>query len=639
MKRWSWILPLLLSILTYLPSLSGELVWDDAIVVNKQILHFQDLQGVFFPPGKIPQWAGNYYRPVVVLTYLLDRAVFGPQATTGPHVSNVLFHMAVTLFVLMFATQCLRGLPSRRWGAVFAASLFAVHPIHTESVCWVTGRSDAVGALFMVPSVVTALYYRDHRASWALISAPVLFLLALFSKEVTLSTLFVLPVLLLLVPRANSRPAPASPASTQTGRRRRMKKKPSVPARPGPGKPQASQSDTRSFVVLGGLYLVATLIYFVFRHHAHVGYGSILDMTPGHVVDRALKATAYYVLKAVVPMPQLHFVAPGNLPGTGLSLAILFAIAIALGMAVLFLRRLTPLLFISLAWFGCTVSPSLAVAVLKISETPVAERYLYLPSIALSLLLGGIFCLALNRKRIVLASVGVAIAMVATYAAGALRRETVWQDNIRLWSDATHKAPGQGLPWTELGMAYTAKGELAEALACFRKAIHAEYDNEGRSIAYNNIGMIHLRQHRLDEAESSFDAAIGQRPQYPTPHYGLGLVAIEKAMQSDSLQKADDLAKDAAESFRTAVRLNPKYMKALWGLTRSLRIQGTIAEKTGKRKLALEKYRAALETFKQLLQIDPRFVTNHPAEAKSIEKLRRHLDALNRNKKGLDHES
>jgi tetratricopeptide (TPR) repeat protein len=223
-----------------------------------------------------------------------------------------------------------------------------------------------------------------------------------------------------------------------------------------------------------------------------------------------------------------------------------------------------------------------------------------------------------------------AIIIIAAYGAGTIRREIVWQDNVRLWSDATRKAPSQGLPWTELGMAYTAKGKLDEALSCFRTAIEANYDNEGRSVAYNNIGMIHLRQHRLDEAEPSFQAAIHQRPQYATPHYGLGLVSMEKASRMHTVQDAKKAVRDAVQEFEIAIRLHPNYVKALWGLTRAQMFLGNLAEKAGTPKTAIQEYRTALSTFERLVQIDPKFPTAHPSPTASIQKLRARLDGLTR---------
>lgn len=628
MKRWTWLIPVVLAVVVYAPAFFGELVWDDAIVVNKQILVFKNVGDVFSPPDHIPQWAKNYYRPVVVLTYLLDHSLFGSSASLGPHVSNILFHALVTFFVWIFATQCLRNLPNSRWGAVLAAGIFAVHPIHTESVSWITGRSDTVAAMFMMPSIVAALYYRDRRARWSLALAPGLFLLAVLSKEVALSTLLVLPVLFFLVPKEPVRAQADCSTSVEKRPKRRGKKKTPTPPQALSMKPDASGQTMRSWLILGALYVIATLVYFALRHQAHAGYGSSLDSAPGELLGRAWRAMAYYLAKAVVPTPQLHFVALENLPSAMWSTLIMSVAAAGVAFSIWWRRRGVPLALISLAWFFCTISPSLVIAVKKISENPVAERYLYLPSVALGLILGGLLCLGIERNRLRVFVIGLAVLTIGIYGVGTVRRGMIWTDNVRLWSDATQKTPNQGLPWTELGQAYIQDEKLDEALTSFHRAIKSDYDREGRSIAHNNIGMVHLRRGELDEAESHFKTAIRERQKYPTPHYGLGLVYLKKTQDTQSVKEASQRAQYAAERFTFAVRLNPNYTKALWGLTKTQIVTGSLAEKAGEGELAVAQYRAALDTFKNLLQIDPQFSSRHPSQAQSMEKLRGRLKLL-----------
>ena len=75
-----------LAALVYLPALGGGLVWDDEIVATRQMDIFHGVRDVFFPPRDIPQWSPDYYRPLVVASYLLDQALFGRAASRGPHV-------------------------------------------------------------------------------------------------------------------------------------------------------------------------------------------------------------------------------------------------------------------------------------------------------------------------------------------------------------------------------------------------------------------------------------------------------------------------------------------------------------------------------------------------------------------------
>jgi tetratricopeptide (TPR) repeat protein len=266
------------------------------------------------------------------------------------------------------------------------------------------------------------------------------------------------------------------------------------------------------------------------------------------------------------------------------------------------------------------------VAFLKISEAPVAERYLYIPSVGYAIFLGGLFCLGAEKtpihRKIV---IGCALLLLGLYGIGTIHRNLVWSDDVRLWSDAVRKSPHEGLPWTELGMAYNANNDTANALSCFQNAIAANYDREGRSIAHNNLGMIYLREKDIEMAKTHFQASIRERPGYPTPHYGLGLAHMEGVNRAASLEAAKTQAEKAAEAFRKAIDLNPNYIRALWGLIRSYAAMGDLAQKEGDTRAAVTKYRSAIQTFDNLTRIDGKFSTAHPKKAALVENLRKNV--------------
>jgi hypothetical protein len=199
MKRWYWLIPLLLAVGVYAPAPWGELVWDDPLVFDRQLAAFKSIGDVFFPPENIFQWSNDYYRPVVILSYMLDLRLYGDAYVAGLHSSNVLYHVITTFFVWLLACRLLQHLPNSSVGAMLAAAIFAVHPIHTESVSWITGRSDVLATLFLVPSVTLALLWRDTGAKWALALGGVLYMLALLSKEVAVAALIMIPAALLTI--------------------------------------------------------------------------------------------------------------------------------------------------------------------------------------------------------------------------------------------------------------------------------------------------------------------------------------------------------------------------------------------------------------------------------------------------------
>jgi Tfp pilus assembly protein PilF len=595
-------------------------VWDDPVVVNKQLVFYKSIGDVLFPPDGIPQHGDTYYRPVVTFSYLMDNCFFSTDDPTGRHATNIVLHALITFLVWLFALQCLKRFPNGLWGAIIAASIFAVHPIHTESVSWITGRSDPLAALFVMASLVVAQRYGETKKTGLMLSSAVLYFLALLSKEVSLSALLVLPFVLYLTPLRSGMDNEKTVTDSRSKNRKNKKNKPSAHAHKNFGQ------FFREALPLFVLFIIATAVYFVLRHQAHiVGHGASLGIGFDGLFVRGWRVMAYYALKLVVPPPQLHFVTLNSLPSLLASSLILLVTAAAIVAGTLKWKRHSNLLWFTVVWIGCTLAPSLSVALFNISETPVAERYLFLPSVGFSLLLGGIVALGLEKPGTKKLLMGAMVLGIGLYGAGTIHRNLVWVDNVRLWSDATQKSPDQGLPWNQLGTAYNTRKDLEKASTCFENAISADYDREGRSIAHNNLGMIYLKKEDIETAESHFHASIREREAYATPYYGLGLATMRRIKKGVSLDAASKYAEDAIDSFKEAISLNPRYVKAFWGLVRAYAAAGNVAKQRGQSDLASRQYNSAIQTFDELTRMSPQFYENHPEYEAYVDSLKKNL--------------
>jgi len=185
----------LTAFIVYQGSIHNEFVWDDPIVLGQQLQAFHSVSDIFFPPPRIPQFGGLYYRPMILVSYMTDRAVLG-DAPWAFHLPVVLMHavnsgLVSLLGLALFgsiASAGRKGLDAPGGGALLAALggglLFATHPIHTESVCWMAGRSDTLAALFLLPSLLCYLRWKRDRSGWLWLAlSAALFLFACFSKE------------------------------------------------------------------------------------------------------------------------------------------------------------------------------------------------------------------------------------------------------------------------------------------------------------------------------------------------------------------------------------------------------------------------------------------------------------------------
>ena len=237
-------------------------------------------------------------------------------------------------------------------------------------------------------------------------------------------------------------------------------------------------------------------------------------------------ALAYYLIKVVVPPPQSAF--PTDLPAPTVTLSVLGAALVLLLASFWLWRRGAPLLLLCLGWVLLTVPLPLVAAARMIAKTPVAERSLYVPSVGLCILAGGLFCAGWARRMWRGPALVLTLALVGAYATWTYGRGQVWQDNVALWRDVTSHNPASGTPYHELGQAYYKNGQNAKAAECFDKAIERYPSAEGRSLAWNSKGVV-LMSTNPAQAELAFQKSIQERPTYATPYFNQGLMRMNRA--------------------------------------------------------------------------------------------------------------
>ncbi|HUI25058.1 MAG TPA: tetratricopeptide repeat protein [Candidatus Kryptonia bacterium] len=469
---WGWsAAAVAAAALTYLPSLRNGFVWDDPLVLE-QLRAIHSVRDLFLPPEIIPRF---YYRPLVFVTYLIDRVIGGEQPLWF-HVSVVATHVLNTGLLCWLGVRLFGPNPS----VALTALLFATHPIHVESVAWMAGRSDVLAASFMLLSATLLTYDERPWAGWAAVGS---YALALISKEVAIAGVVLFPFIDLV-------------------RRRPLR-----------------------WSITSGL-LAVTFLYLAMRHAA---LGATITGTPGTapILATALAAVGFYASKLLVPIGLSAYVP--ELPSGALLPAWGLITITAATMAVVVTAprgdRITPWL---IAWFFATLAPSLVVIARQVAQTPVADRYLYVPSLAVSLLL----CRALTSLRLSIRwERGVQTALLALsvlLAIASVTRNRVWAADLVFWQDVTAKAPGYAFGHRELAQMYLRRNQLDEAEAALKRALAAKSEPEGRVMTLNNLGNLYLRRQQLDQAEQMFREGLTIR-EHEYLHNGLGRLAMRRA--------------------------------------------------------------------------------------------------------------
>ncbi|MBI3610566.1 MAG: tetratricopeptide repeat protein [Nitrospirae bacterium] len=579
--RFGWLLPLLLSLGVNATVLFNGFAWDDAVFFVEQPDPTVPSQKIDGPALK----ADAYFRPLIGWSYTLDRAIWGLNPF-GFHLSIYLAHALTTLLVYLSVVTLLRLYHKEKAEgiALLTASLFAVHPIHAEAVAWISGRSDIFMTLFMMIALYAYLRYRQGATSR--ITLPLFAMgcvLSLFSKETAIPFLLIFPVLDVLFHR--------SEATRWRVRLRRMK-------------------DPLIWVWAVGLGS------FILYRLAQVGMPPAPSggtLSEGNGITTLFIALGYYLKLLFIPHPLNLFVP--ELP-TGPAGAIygLIGLGGTLLLVWILIRRSRTPGAVGVVWFLLGMAAPAVVPYVRVSVTPVAERYAYLASGGFLLLvsLGGheLWRRAQARwddrieVRWAFIGAGVVVGLMSLLT---VARNGVWRDEVLIWEDTVRKSPQAALPYYNLGNVYKRRGRPEEAARVYRAALTLKpglasphfnlgvvYEELGRldeaiqeyqtglkidpndALAHKKLANVLSRKGRTEDAEKEYQTALKLQPDSAVTHYNLGTGLIQQGR-----------LEEAVREFRAAIRLDPDYQNAHYNL-------GLAYANQGKRMEAIEEFRTVV---------------------------------------------
>jgi len=488
-----WLPPALaaaLGALVYLAALGNPFVYDDRATVlnNPSLVDLANWRFVL---------VYSLFRPVVNVSYAIDRAVWGFDAF-GFHLTNLLLHLVNIALVHRFVWHA-AGDAARRHGeeppatrglVAFATSaLFAVHPLLTEAVGYVSGRSEVLCATFLLAALLMGRR-RLAGGAWPWLAGGLaMFALALGAKEVAA----VFPFLLAAYDGLCGGGTPAD-------RRRRLWR---------------LHAPLAAAVAAAAVVRLATLA----AEPTAIGFGSPWQnaLTQVTVVTR-------YLGLLVLPVGQsiAHAVEAPAPAGAVVAALVLLA---AGAWAAFAARRRAPLATLGAIWFLLLVAPSSAVPL----REPMAEHRVYLASAGVFL----IAALVLASRPSARAGAGaravpgwrVAVLVAALAALGGLTvaRNRVWASPVTLWADAAVAAPRAWEPHYQLGDALRESGRCADAIEPY--LVVTELRPSHRD-AFNNLGICLAETRQLDQAREAFTRALAIDPGFARAHNNLGGLAL-----------------------------------------------------------------------------------------------------------------
>jgi protein O-mannosyl-transferase len=536
------------AVLVYLPALRNGFIWDDPLVLQ-QLRAIRAWGDLIVMPPQIPRY---YYRPLIFVSYLVDRSL-GGETPFLFHLSVIALHALNCLLVFRLAMHLFR---EDLLIAAASAVLFAVLPTHVESVAWMAGRSDVIVCTFLLLTVLLSMR-RD--APWTAWMSGVTFFLALLSKEMAIAGLLVVPALDWLSMRRLYR---------------------------------------RRYAPL----LLAGIAYFALRQRsvgALVG-GAPVPGAPADLTLDLLRAVGFYLVQSLAPVRLCAFIP--TVPDAAIYL--LAGVLLPLATTALLYRAWPqarwPLTFL-LMWFAFTLAPSLTVVIRRSASAPVADRYLYVPSVASCMLVAWAIVsvtrgLGLSARW----SLGIVAILSAVLAIGTVTYAQVWADNFMFWSDVATKVPQSAVAQRELASALRDRGLLDDAERTLKQALALPSDSDGRVMAYGNLGSIYRRQGHFTEAVDAFESALRIAP-HPVLYHNLGMTLMEKAehdqRQGDTAAVLSDV-RQARDALETALTLDDvpggQIFLQDWNPAKTHALLGQVLNSLGDRAGAREHLQTAL---------------------------------------------
>ena len=499
------------SFVLYCGTLAFKFVFDD----RKQVLENAAIKAWSFVPGYFvgnvwtlidPHKAANYYRPLFLLWLKINYFLFGPSPE-GWHAMSVLLQALIAVQVFWLVRRLLQS----EMPAAVAALLFAVHPVHIESVAWVSGVTDPLAAAFMLGAALFFLRsLRDpQRVTWSAYVASIAFAgLALLSKEIAVT----LPPLLIVT------------ASAVRERR----------------------DDLRTWKCVSPFFAL-TLAYLVVRQTVLHGFVHPAD---GHTAKDLLltlpSAIAFYIRQLIAPLwispyAGVCWVQTANLRQFWIPLAIccLIILVAVVGYRVSGDRRRLRAVY---AWTVLPLVPALYLPMFPPTEL-VHDRYLYLPSVGFSILvvMAGWRLAAHLPKAAVKFATAAALGMLALLT---FQGELNWASDLLLFKYAVKMAPDNDAALTNLGIAYLENDRSAEGEAALQRALEINPDS---ALAALNLGHYYFVGRRYPEAERMLQRALTIDPSEE-----------EWLVQFADVELALGKLAQAEQAVREAIRLRPE---------------------------------------------------------------------------------
>jgi tetratricopeptide (TPR) repeat protein len=507
--------------------------------------------------GKGVVWAftttfHNHWHPLTWLSHMTDCQFFGLDSGWH-HLTNVFIHIANSLLLFLVFNKMTGDL----WRSGFVAVLFALHPLHVESVAWASERKNVLSAFFWVLTMGSYWWYVKCPRITRYLFVVSLFVLGLMAKV----KLVTLPFVLLLL---DYWPLARFELKQPDGHSKLEKSRAAL---------LLIWEKTPLFLILAAASVVAYLAQQggqAFNQHP-------LDLRTAN----ALVSYVSYIVKMIWPHHlAIFYPHPSMIPGWKVLGALAFLVSVSI-MAIRAVRT-RPYFAVGWLWYLGTLVPG--IGMVQIGSEAMADRRAYVPIIGLFIIVAWGVPELIARwryRRLVLSiSTGIVLSVLMIVSWQQVRH---WQNSVTLFTNALDVTTDNWLAHNNLGNALAQQGKLGKAITHYSEALRIA---PGFAMAHNNLGFALAQQGRFDEAIRHYTKALKIDPAFAEAHTNLGNALA-------SLGKFEEAISHCSE----AVRIQPTNAIAHNNLGNALARQGHLNE--------------AIEHFSEALRIEPNYAEGH----------------------------
>jgi len=491
--------------------------FDDHVYVyeNPLVIRGLSTEGII---GAFTHTHARNWHPLTTLSHMLDCQLYGLKAG-GHHLTNVILHTISVLLLFLVLKQMTGAL----WRSAFVAVLFAIHPLHVESVAWIAERKDVLSAVFFMLTVAAYTRYARAPSTARYLLVGLLFAFGLMSKPM----LVTLPFVLLLLDYW--------PLNRVRDRWSEVR-----------GRKTNSQIRGQWSVVSGLiiekiplLILSATscIITFVIQKRAT---GALPPLPLLWRVDNALASYMIYIWQTLWPIRLAVFYPHPNNMLPVWEVVIAIGLLLAMTAAAIVFRGKRPYLFTGWLWYLVMLVP--VIGFVQVGEQGHADRYTYLPHVGLFLLaVWSIADVTASRRSTLRIAITTAVVIIVGLACAAFVQTSYWRNSETLWTHALAVTSENDFAHNNLAYLLVDRGEQDDAISHFEAAARIRsrktdrHYNVGSAFVEMNLADALVRKGESDEAMVHYEQAIKLEPNYADAYYNRGNVLFAKGRIDEAI--------------------------------------------------------------------------------------------------------